>query len=155
MLKDNMTLKIIFTDEKNEDFISLAKKLWDEYVEISGDTVKEYQKFNNLEGEHFVILVFDNDKAVACGSFKKFSKDTVEIRRVFVDKEYRRRKLAFYIMGNLEKIAKEKGYSYAVLETGAKNEVSKKFYKRLNYTIVGNFEPFKGMLSCLCMKKKL
>ena len=150
-----MNLKTIFTNEKNENFISLAKKLWDEYVEISGDVVKEYQKFNTLEGKHFVILIFDENTAIACGSFKKFSKDTVEIRRVFVDKKYRKRKLASYIIENLEKIAKGKGYSYAVLETGAKNKISRRFYENLNYDIVEKFEPFEGMATCLCMKKKL
>jgi len=150
-----MAFKSVFTNEKNENFISLAKKLWEEYVEISGDVVKQYQKFNTLEGEHFVILIFDGEKPIACGSFKKFSKDTVEIRRVFVEKEYRRRKLATYIMKNLEKIAKEKGYEYAVLETGVKNKVSRTFYKNLDYGIIANFEPFKDMLTCLCLKKEL
>jgi GNAT superfamily N-acetyltransferase len=150
-----MAFKTIFTNENNKYFISLAKNLWDEYLEILGDIVKEYQKFNTLEGEHFVILIFDNEKAIACGSFKKFSKNTVEIKRVFVDKKYRRRKLASYVMKNLEEIAKEKGYKYTVLETGIKNKVSRNFYKNLDYVIIDNFEPFESMLTCLCLKKEL
>jgi ribosomal protein S18 acetylase RimI-like enzyme len=150
-----MTFKTIFTDENNEDFISLAKKLWEGYVESSGDIVKKYQEFNTLEGEHFVILIFDSEKAIACGSFKEFSKDTVEIKRVFVDKEYRRRKLALCIMKGLEEIAKEKSYKYAVLETGAKNKASRKFYKKLDYDIIERFVPLEGMPICLQMKKKL
>jgi ribosomal protein S18 acetylase RimI-like enzyme len=158
LIKDmgyNMTLRTVFTNEKNENFIILAKKLWDEYVEISGDVVKQYQKFNTLEGKHFVILICDGEKAIACGSFKRFSKDTAEIRRVYVEKQHRRRKLASYIMENLEKIAKEKGYDNIVLETGVKNKVSRKFYKNLDYNIIANFEPFKDMSTCLCLKKKL
>ena len=150
-----MAFKLVFTDENNEDFISLAKKLWDEYVEISGDVVKEYQKFNTLEGKHFVILIFEEDTPIACGSFRKFSKDTAEIRRVYVEKNYRKQKLASYIMKNLEKIAKEQDYDYVVLETGVKNKVSRKFYKSLDYKIIDNFEPYRGMLTCLCLKKEL
>ena len=150
-----MAFKLVFTDENNEDFISLAKKLWDEYVEISGDVVKEYQKFNTLEGKHFVILIFEEDTPIACGSFRKFSKDTAEIRRVYVEKNYRKQKLASYIMKNLEKTAKEQDYDYVVLETGVKNKVSRKFYKSLDYKIIDNFEPYRDMSTCLCLKKEL
>jgi len=148
-----------FTDEKNQDFIDLAKELWDEYYENVGDIVDKYKEVNNLEGKHFVILVFDenneNNSPIACGSFKEFSTSTVEIKRVFVKKPYRNKGLATFIMEKLEKEAKNRGYDFSVLVTGVNNLPSQLFYKKLNYDIFEGFGFFKGDCDSISYKKEL
>jgi len=146
-----------FTNEKNQDFIDLAKELWDEYYENVGDTVDKYQEVSNLEGEHFVILIFDendeNNHPIACGSFKEFSNYTVEIKRVFVKKPYRTKGLATFIMEKLEKEAKSRNYKCSVLVTGINNLPSQSFYKKLDYAIFEGFGFFKGDPDSISYKK--
>jgi GNAT superfamily N-acetyltransferase len=159
--EDNMKIKTIITDEKNQDFINLAKKLWCEYFENVGDTVDKYQEVNNLEGKHFVILIFDednenrNNNPIACGSFKEFSKDTVEIKRVFVKQPYRNNGLATFIMGKLEKEAKMRAYDFSILMTGINNIFSQLLYKKLDYKEVEGFGIFKEDPDSVTMRKKL
>ncbi|MDR2967011.1 MAG: GNAT family N-acetyltransferase [Methanobacteriaceae archaeon] len=154
-----MDFKTIFTNENNEDFIDLAKELWDEYYENVGNTVDKYREVNNLEGEHFVILIFDenseNNSPIACGSFKEFSPDTVEIKRVFVKKTYRNKGLATFIMKRLEKEAKNRSYNFSVLVTGTNNLPSQVFYKKLDYDTFEGFGFFKGDFDSISFKKEL
>ena len=153
-----MSFRHVFTDEKDQNFIDLAKELWDEYFDNVGDTLDKYQEVNTLEGKHFVILVFDEDKnnnPIACGSFKEFSKDTVEIKRVFVKKPYRNKGLATFIMGELEKEAKNRDYSFAVLVTGVNNLFSQSLYKKLDYDLIDGFGFYKGDSDSVCFRKNL
>jgi len=154
-----MGFKTIFTNENNEDFIDLTKELWDEYYENFGDTVDKYQEVNNLEGEHFVILIFDenseNNRPIACGSFKEISSGTVEIKRVFVKKPYRNKGLATFIMEKLEIEAKKRGYDFSVLVTGVTNLSSQSLYKKLSYGLIECFGIFKGDSDASCFRKKL
>lgn len=136
-----------------------------EYYENAGDIVNKYQEINNLEGEHFVILIFDNYKdykninssltcsPIPCGSFKEFFKDIVEIKRVFVKPLYRNNGLATFIIENLEKEAKNRNYNYSVLVTKINNFSSQLLYKKLGYNLIECFGIFKRDLDFLCFKK--
>jgi len=153
-----MNISYLFTDEKNEYFINLDKELWEEYFENVGDIVDKYQEVNNLEGKHFVVLIFnesDNNSPIACGSFKEYSKDTVEIKRVFVKKPYRKQGLATSIMEKLENEAKNRGYGFSILVTGAHNSSSQVLYKKLDYEIIEGFGFFKRDSEAICYKKRL
>lgn len=147
------------TNERNQDFINLSKELWDEYYENAGCNVDKYQKVNNLEGEHFVVLIFDEgddcNTPIACGSFKELSNDTVEIKRVFVKKIYRNNGLATFIMNKLEKEAKKQNHDFAVLVTGLNNISSQSLYKKLNYELTEGFGIYIGDPDSFCFKKKL
>lgn len=157
-----MKFTYIYTDEKNQDFINLSKELWDEYYENVGDIVDKYQEVNNLEGEHFVILIFDENNRdnkynnpIACGSFKEFSNDVVEIKRVFIKKSYRNKGLATFIMEKLEKKAKKQDYDFSILVTGANNLPSQSLYKKLGYNLIKGFGIYKRNLDSFCFKKEL
>lgn len=154
-----MNFTPIFTDEKNQDFVDLAKELWDEYYKNVGDTVNNYQEVNNLEGKHFVILIFDynneNNSPIACGSFKELFNDTVEIKRVYVKKPYRNNGLATFIMEKLEKEAKKQNYDFSVLVTGVNNFSSQVLYKKLGYDLFEGFGIYKGDSDVICYKKRI
>ena len=154
-----MSFSYVLTNEKNQDFINLVKELWDEYYENTGCIVDKYQKINTLEGEHFVILVFDeetkNNLPIACGSFKECFLDVVEIKRVFVKKDYRGKGLATLIMEKLEKEAKKRDYSFSILVTGVNNHSSQSLYKKLDYEKIEGFGFYKGDPDSISMGKKL
>ena len=91
----------------------LDNELWNELREDQAN----YDQFNQVKDIKTAIVMYVNGKPAAIGCFKKFNDNTVEIKRMFVEKEFRGRGLSKYVLNELEKWALESGYQYAVLET--------------------------------------
>ena len=85
---------------------------------------------------------------------KKFDKDTIEIRRVYVKKRYRRKGIAYKLIKQLEKLAMEENFKYSVIETGRENTAAINLYKKLDYEVIDSFGMFEGDDFCICMKKQ-
>ncbi|MBP2633984.1 MAG: family acetyltransferase [Firmicutes bacterium] len=150
-----MDIHLISTNANNDDFVKLTNLLDKEFYETFGDMVKRYEGFNRLEEMHNVIVLYDGIIPVACGSFKRYNNDTVEIKRVFVLKEYRQKGLATKIMQQLEKSAIRQGFAYVILETGVELKPAVELYKSLGYGIINNYAQYEEDSICVCMKKKL
>ncbi|KZX14816.1 acetyltransferase [Methanobrevibacter cuticularis] len=150
-----MTFKFIYTDEKNEDFILLDNEQSAYYLNLLGNIAIEYRNLYPPKQEYFVVIVEDNDKSIACGAFKEYSKDIVEFNRIYVKEDYQRKGIGLGIVKELEKIAKKRGYYFAILETNIHMPQAIVFYDKLNYNLIENYEPFKNNNNCVCMKKKL
>ena len=103
---------------------------------------------------HIVILALNWGKPIACASFRLIDKDTIEIRRVYVKKRYRRKGIAYKLIKQLEKLAMEENFKYSVIETGKNNEAAINLYRKLDYEIIDNFGIFEGDDLCICMKKQ-
>jgi GNAT superfamily N-acetyltransferase len=148
-------IKISKTTSENLDFINLVAELdnglWERYPELKSN----YWGNNILEiNPNVVILYFDNE-AVACGCFKKYDKNTIEIKRMFVVPKSRGLGLAKRILQELELWASELGYTFSVLETLYKQQEAIGLYQKVGYSIVENYEPYIGFNDSICMKKTL
>lgn len=143
------------TTSENPDFISLIsaldKSLWERYPELKAD----YWGNNILELNPNVVIVYSDNKAVACGCFKKYDKDTIEIKRMFVLPEFRGMGLAQTILRELECWAKDLGYSVSVLETLYKQKEAIALYQKAGFQIVDNYEPYVGLKNSICMRKQI
>lgn len=147
-------MKTIFTDEKDERFLNLVGELDKGYYERIGDELSRYDSYNEFKDPHVVILALDNDIAVACASYRVFDNDSVEFKRVYVKKEYRKRGIAYNIITQLEKLAVKKGFKYSYIVTGKNNRAAIKLYEKLNYELIDNFGQFKYDDVVICMKKE-
>lgn len=147
-------MESIITDERDERFIELTKELDNEYFQLYGDLVKKYEEYNDLKDPHIVLLVLNWGRPIACASYKLFDKDSIEIKRVYVKRRYRRKGIAYKMVKQLEKLAIEENFKYSVIETGSENEAAINLYKKLDYEIIDNFGQFEGDDMCLCMKKE-
>ena len=78
----------------------------------------------------YVVLAFDEGQAVACGCFKIFSMDTVEMKRMFVLHGLRRQGISKLVLAELEKWAGELNYAFAVLETGNLQQAAISLYQK-------------------------
>lgn len=150
-----MNLEILKTNSGNVDFINLIKLLDKELEERYGEMQKQYNKINKVDYINDVVIIYKGKIAVACGAFKEFDKDSVELKRMFVLKEYRKQGLAKLVINNLEELAKNKGYKFIVLETGKKQHEAINLYKGIGYTVIQNYGPYIGNLNSVCMKKNL
>lgn len=150
-----MKKKIVNADGKHPDFIALVKLL-DEYLaKINGDLQVLFAPHNTLAEIHDVILIYDGNLPVACGGFKYFDAATVELKRIFVREEYRRRGLSKEIIQDLEHIARYKGFKYAVVETGAVMQPAVALYQELGYQRIENYPPYVGNEHSICFQKEL
>ncbi|MFH1196574.1 MAG: GNAT family N-acetyltransferase [bacterium] len=116
---------------------------------------KQYTPFNQIDSIKNVVVAFDDDKSIGCGSFKKFDNDMVEIKRMFVKPEARGSGAAKLILLELEKWAVESGYKSSVLETGIKQPDAIKFYEKNGYSKIENYGQYIGNSNSVCMSKKL
>jgi GNAT superfamily N-acetyltransferase len=150
-----MDLEIIKTNSQNTDFIKLTKLLDNELNERYGELQKQYEKYNKVDQMNDVIIISKNKVSVACGALKEHGSNTVELKRIFVKKEYRRQGLSKLIINKLEELAINNGYKYALLETGIKQAEAINLYKNSGYDVIQNYGPYVGNINSVCMKKVL
>lgn len=129
----------------------LDSELWNELNEDQAT----YDQYNKVTGVDTVIVVYENDRPVAIGCFKKYKDDTVEIKRMFVEKEQRGKGLSILVLDELERWAAESGFLYAILETSVHFKAARGLYTKAGYTIVENYDQYKGLDESVCMKKLL
>lgn len=145
------------TDGKNTDFIELCRLLDENLDELVGKKFQrsQYAQYNTLEMIHHVVLFYDGAKAVAGGSFKEYDGTTVELKRVFVRKEYRGQGVSKKLVNALEEWAVSSGYERMILETGTPLAAAMGLYRRLGYAVIPNYGQYKDMPDSICMEKKL
>jgi GNAT superfamily N-acetyltransferase len=152
-MKDKV--RIVKTTSENPDFVNLIsaldKSLWERYPELKSD----YWGNNILEINPNVVILYLEEKAVGCGCFKKYDKNTIEIKRMFVSPEVRGMGLAQTILLELEAWAHDLGYSFSVLETLYKQKEAIALYQKTGYAIVENYEPYVGLENSICMRKPI
>lgn len=151
----NDTIRIFKTTSENPDFITLItvldKSLWERYPELKTN----YWGNNIIELNPNVVVIYLEDKEVACGCFKEHDKNAIEIKRMFVSPEVRGMGLAQKILRELELWAHDLGYSFSVLETLHKQKEAIALYQKTGYSIVDNYEPYVGLENSICMRKQI
>lgn len=143
------------TNSKDKDFPGLIRELDKDLRSRYGAEQEEFDKFNKIENLETVIIAYRNNEPVGCGCFKKFDTDSVEVKRMFVEKTHQGKGIGKAIINELEKWAAEIGYSSMVLETGTRQLEAIHLYKKLGYQIIPNFSPYIGNELSICMKKEL
>lgn len=89
---------------------------------------------------HGAFLVgYLEGRPVCCGGLKRLPDGACEIKRMFVVPEARGRGVARALLVALEARARELGYEVARLDTGPRQERSRRMYERAGYAPIGNF----------------
>ncbi len=148
-------IKIVRTDSKNKDFIALVDHLNDYLKIVDGEDHDFYHQYNGIEILKHVVVAYKNQMPVGCGAFKKYNENSVEIKRMFTKVDARGEGIAGKILTELEKWAKEEGYSACVLETGKRQIEAVSFYKKMKYIIIPNYGQYKDIENSLCFNKNL
>ena len=149
------SLSVKRTSSNNADFQLLITHLDHElWVELKEDQ-STYDQYNKVPDLPTVVLIYSDEKPVACGCFKPYSKDTAEIKRMFVEKEFRGRGISKLILEELEKWAGESGFTFAILETSIHFKTARSLYTNAGYSVIGNYGQYAGLAESVCMKKSL
>ena len=148
-----LTLKRTTSEDK--DFKYLVGLLDEYLVSIHGEHQNKYNEYNAIDHINTAIAAYWDGISVGCGCFKTMDSNRVEIKRLFVKREYRNRNIATAILAELETWIKERSYFYAVLSTGFDMHDAINFYKNKGYEIIPNYDNFVDDEYVICMKKNL
>jgi GNAT superfamily N-acetyltransferase len=85
------------------------------------------------------LVGFADGEAVCAGGIKRIAPDAAEIKRMYVAPAARRRGVARQLLAALEDAARERGYAFARLDTGPRQEHAMALYASAGYTEIGNF----------------
>lgn len=147
--------KIVRTTAANEDFRKLVAQLDHYLAVIDGNEHDFYHQFNKIENLNQVIVIYENDIAIACGAIKELDSDSMEVKRMFTDPAHRGKGLARQVLSELEKWAAELGYRKCLLETGKRMEDAIALYTRNNYQVIPNYGQYIGVDNSVCFQKVL
>ena len=139
----------------NQNFKELVALLDADLALRDGDENTFYAQFNGIDALKNCVVFYSDKTLVACGAFKEFDKDSVEIKRMYVQPDFRGKGIASKALVVLEEWAKELNYTYSVLETGLRQPEAIALYKKNNYTVTNNYAPYEHMVNSVCFRKVL
>jgi putative acetyltransferase len=148
-------MNLVKTNSKNPNFQALVQLLDAHFKIKNGEKDKFFAQYNKIAAIKYVVLAYENNVAVACGSIKQYSENTMEIKRMFTLPEYRGQGIASKILAELESWARELGYSETILETLKSEENVVDTYRKNGYKVIPNYGQYVESELSVCMQKTL
>jgi len=149
------SIKIIRTNSSNKDFQELVTELDKDLAIRDGESHSFFSQFNKVDKINHVIITYLNEIPVGCGAIKHYSDTTMEVKRMYVNPDFRGNRIAAKILNELEKWAAEIGYERCILETGIKQPEAIALYERCGYTRIENYDQYKDVEDSVCYEKRL
>jgi GNAT superfamily N-acetyltransferase len=121
----------------------LVEQVQQEYVERYGGrdaAVVDPAEFSPPVGAFFVAEV--DGVPAGCGAWRALRSGEAEIKRVYVEPQFRRQGLAQLVVAALEEGAARAGHRSIVLNTGQQQPEALALYGRLGYSPVPGYGPY-------------
>ena len=148
-------VKTIRTNSDNLDFIELVKLLDADLVIIDGEEHAFYAQFNKTDKIKYVVVVYENEKPIGCGAIREYGVNTMEIKRMYVLPDSRKKGVASTILSELEIWAGELSYAKCILETGKNQPEAIGLYKKNGFVLIPNYDQYAGMANSVCFEKDI
>jgi len=100
------------------------------------------------------VGAFDGDELVGHAAVRPFE-GALEVKRVYVRVEHRGRGISKRLMLELETIARERGVTSLILQTGNRQAEAIALYERIGYVPIDRFGAYEPILFFLCFGKSL
>jgi GNAT superfamily N-acetyltransferase len=143
------------TNPANRDFQKLVLLL-DQYLDESDKTAHcACEPFNRTDTIKYAVIAYSAGEAAGCGAIREYSPGTVEIKRMFVCENHRRKGIASMILDELERWAKELGFTECILETGEKLPEAVQLYQKKGYSRIAGYGQYAYMGSSVCYGKNI
>lgn len=141
------------TNSNDPAFQELVKALDLELQIRDGEEHAFYAQLNKTDHIKHVILAWENNEAVGCGALRAYTEDTMEVKRMFVPLQHRRKGIASVVLSELENWCRELGYQKCIVETGRNQPEAIAMYQRNQYNIIPNFGKYIGVENSVCFEK--
>ena len=148
-------IEVVKTNSSNKDFIDLVGKLDEDLAIRDGEEHSFYAQFNSISVIKYVIVLYLDAIAVACGAIKEYDEESMEVKRMYVPEEYRNKGFATQVLKSLENWSNELNYKYLVLETGVKQPEAIRLYEKNGFSIIPNYGQYIGVENSVCFKKEI
>jgi GNAT superfamily N-acetyltransferase len=126
-------------------FCELTRALDEDLKTRYGAQMDFFGQFNKSADIETALVVRMDGEPAGCGCFKPFSKNAVEIKRMYVPPAYRGRRIARAILAELESWARERGYRFSMVETGLLQPEAIRLYEAAGYLRVPNYPPYENV----------
>jgi putative acetyltransferase len=146
---------LVRTSSDNVDFLKLVKSLDAELEIVDGDEHSFYSQFNKIDKIRFVVVAYNDEKPVGCGAIKEFSAEAMEVKRMYVSPDGRKKGIATKILTELEKWTYEMCFKKCVLETGKRQKDAIALYVKNGYKRIPNYGQYIGVENSVCFEKRL
>jgi putative acetyltransferase len=148
-------MHLLRTDSDNPDFRSLVEQLDAWLAHIDGADHAFYSTLNKIDKIRNAVVAYVDNKPVACGAVRPFTKNAMEVKRMFTLPDYRNKGIAKAILSELEKWSKELGHEKCVLETGKRQPEAIDLYIKQGYRATPNYGQYIGVENSVCFEKIL
>ena len=150
-------LEFRWTDGTNKDFHKFYLITEDYYNKIVGgaENRKSFIPYNISTSIQDVLIAYIDDVPIACSGSKKYSESDIEIKRVWVEPEYRGHHIATDMIKLIEDKAKQQGFQRIILQTREIMKDAVKLYEKLGYNRINNYPPYNKLDGAICFAKEL
>ena len=148
-----MNMEYVWTDGNNEVFQRFYLKTEEYYSKIVGGKKNRtgFIPYNLSESISDVLLAYADEKPIGCAGLKRYSDRDVEIKRVWVEPEWRGKHIATSLMDQLEDKARQIGYKRAILQTRPIMPDAVGLYESRGYVLIDNYPPYDKLEGAICM----
>lgn len=146
-----------WTGPTNEDFrrfYLITEAYYDSLVGGNSNRAG-FVPYNISESIQDVLIAYISDKAVACAGLKKYNESDAEIKRVWVQPEYRGKHIASAMMDMIEEKACHMGFNRTILQTREQMTSAVKLYISRGYYHTDNYPPYDELEGAVCLAKDL
>lgn len=152
-----MNTKYKWTDGNDDDFRKFYLKTEEFYSSIVGGLKNReaFVPYNLSESISNVLIASVSGVAVGCAGLKAYSDSDVEIKRVWVEPEFRGNHISSAMMDALEAKAVELGFKRAILQTRPQMESAVHLYTKRGYELIDNYPPYDKLEGAICFAKRL
>jgi len=155
---DEILLKIASCNEQFED----GRKLFQQYAasldidldfqDFSSELKTIDQQYNQPKGA--LLLAYKNNIAVGCVAIRELDKDIAELKRMYVQPEYRKYKIGMRLLELILGIAGKLGYKFIRLDTLPTMSKAQDLYRSFGFSEIPSYR-FNPVSGTVFMEKKL
>ena len=130
----------------------LTKELMERY---HGDGTGNFQPADVLVPRSGFVIGRLGGRPVACGAYRPIDQDVAEIKRMYVESDFRGRGLSRRILDDLEARARSDGYTSVRLETGTMQPEAIRLYESAGYCRIEPYGHYHDSPCSICFEKRL
>lgn len=146
-------MQILRTNGANEDFHKLVELLDENLWALYTDTMAQYVAGNIVDHDVLVVILYCGTEPITCGCLRPFQDSaSVELKRMFVKKEYRGKGYSKEIVRELLRWSKEMNFETVCLETGVKQPEAVNLYEKMGFVRTEPYGEYIGNPESICMK---
>ena len=152
-----MQVEYRWTNGSDEDFRRFYSETEAYYSSIAGG-LKNRQGFvpyNLSESITYVLIASVSGSAVGCAGLKAYSDSDAEIKRVWVERNYRGNHIAGEMMARIENRAREPGFRRTILQTRLIMKDAVGLYLKRGYCRIDNYPPYDHLDGAVRFAKEL